>query len=284
MGGLRCSHNGRTSRSRGGIPAGMGLTITQREDIALIQLNARSETAGMSSPDLNALRTTAIIATLRKSRMFTDLPASDIEAIAAGCSLRTLAKDEMLFREGERAEGFYVVQTGKVSIFRVTPDGREQIICIFETAESFAEVTLATMETYPANAIALESSQVILVSKGHFRDLLYRKPELALHMLASMSLHLKFLVQTIHDLKGRQIEARLAEWLLRQSPEPSGAEPAVFDLPVSKKTLAGQLGVTSETLSRTLARFRNESLIEVRGPTIVMRDPTGLRRYADGTN
>ena len=262
----------------------MGGRITQREDIALIQLNARGETGRMSSSGLQALRTTAIIATLRKSRMFSDLPAGDIEAIATGCSVRTLAKDEMLFREGERAEGFYVVQTGKVSIFRLTPDGREQIICVFEAPESFAEVTLATMETYPANAIALESSQVILVNKGHFRDLLCRKPELSLHMLASMSLHLKFLVQTIHDLKGRQIEARLAEWLLRQSPGPVGAEPAVFDLPVSKKTLAGQLGVTSETLSRTLARFRNESLIEVRGPTIVLHDSAGLRRYADGSD
>jgi CRP-like cAMP-binding protein len=207
--------------------------------------------------------------------MFADLPAADIQTIAEGCTLRSLEKGETLFREGEKAAGFYVVQTGRISIYRVTPDGREQIICIFQPPESFAEVTLATVESYPANAAALEASQVILVSKTHFRELVCRKPELALHMLASMSLHLKHLVQSLHDIKGRQIEGRLAEWLLQQTP----ADAASFELPVSKKTLAGQLGVTSETLSRTLARFRKEALIRVDGPKIDIVDQEGLRAY-----
>ncbi|HEX2862400.1 MAG TPA: Crp/Fnr family transcriptional regulator [Lacunisphaera sp.] len=234
-----------------------------------------------SASDLNALRTAAIVAALRKSRMFADLPPGDVAIIAGGCSLRSLDKDEMLFREGVRAEGFYVVQTGRISVFRLTPDGREQIICIFQSPESFAEVTLATMETYPANAVALEPSQVVLVHKAQFRDLVCKKPELALHMLVSMSLHLKHLVQSVHDLKGRQIEARLADWLLQQAAASGGVERA-FALPVSKKVLAGQLGVTSETLSRTLGRFRHENAIEVNGPRIRILDAAGLRRHKDG--
>lgn len=238
----------------------------------------------MSAPtsDLNALRTAAIAATLRKSRMFSDLPAADVETIAHGCSLRSLEKEEMLFREGTKSEGFYVVQTGRVSVFRLTPDGREHIICVFQAPESFAEVTLATVESYPANAIALEPSQVVLVHKTHFRDLVCKKPELALHMLASMSLHLKHLVQSVHDLKGRQIEARLADWLLQQTPRQPAESHPTFDLNISKKILAGQLGVTSETLSRTFARFRNESLIDVEGPRIRLHDVAGLKRYKDG--
>lgn len=249
----------------------------------MIHLKQTRETFGMSksAADLNALRTAAIVAALRKSRMFADLPAADVSTIAQGCSLRSLDKDEMLFREGQKAEGFYVVQTGRVSVFRLTPDGREQIICIFQPPESFAEVALATMETYPANAVALEASQVVLVHKAQFRDLVCKKPELALHMLVSMSLHLKHLVQTVHDLKGRQIEARLADWILQQTAAGGGAEGA-FTLPVSKKVLAGQLGVTSETLSRTLARFRNEQAIEVDGPRIRILNVAGLRQHRDG--
>ena len=211
--------------------------------------------------------------------MFSDLPPVDIEAIAEGCTVRTLAKDETLFREGEKAAGFYVVQTGRISIYRLTPDGREQIICVFQPPESFAEVVMSELETYPANAMALEPSQVIVVQKKHFRELVCRKPGLALHMLASMSLHLKHLVQTIHDIKGRQIEGRLADWLLQHCPEANGAEP--FALPVSKKVLAGQLGVTSETFSRTLARFRREGLIAVTGPRIAVLNHAGLRAYVD---
>lgn len=234
-----------------------------------------------SSSALNSHRQTAIVATLRKSRMFSDLPTADIEAIAGGCTLRALARDEMLFREGEPALGFYVVQTGQISVFRLTPDGREQIICVFRAPESFAEVTLATATTYPANAIALEPSQVVLVQKAPFRDLVCRKPELALHMLASMSLHLKHLVQSLHDLKGRPIESRLAEWLLQHSSEEALAGTAAFELPMSKKLLAAQLNVASETLSRTLARFRSEKLIQVQGPKIYLLNPAELRSYAE---
>ena len=231
--------------------------------------------------DIASYRTAALIATLRKCRMFADLPTEDIKTIAGDAVLKSLEKGESLFREGEKAAGFYVVQTGRISIFRLTPDGREQIICIFEPPESFAEVVLATVETYPANAAALEPSQVIQINKARFRELVCRKPELALHMLASMSLHLKHLVQSLHDIKGRQIEGRLADWLLKQSPAAAAGCPTLFEMHISKKTLAGQLGVTSETLSRTFARFKREGLIRVIGPKIAIVDQRGLRAYTE---
>ncbi|MEY4939721.1 MAG: hypothetical protein RIQ93_1456 [Verrucomicrobiota bacterium] len=228
------------------------------------------------APDsLPALRRTALIGALRQSLMFTDLSSENLEAIAAVCSLKSLEKGQMLFREGDKSEGFYVLQTGAISVFRITPDGREQIICVFRPPESFAEAALVTVETYPANAVALEPSKVIVVQRTGFRDLISRNPELSLHMLASMSLHLKHLVQTLQDYKGRQIEGRLADWLLRNA-----ADDAVsLKLPVSKKNLAGQLGVTSETLSRTFARFRDEGLIRVEGPRVYLLNRAGLRAH-----
>ena len=227
------------------------------------------------------LRRTALTATLRRCRMFADLSADDLGAVAEACTTRNLQKGEMLFREGEKAEGFYVLQSGQVSIFRLAPDGREQIICVFRPPDSFAEVVLATLETYPANAIALEPSRVIVVQKTRFRELIFRKPELSLHMLSSMSLHLKHLVQLLQDYKGRQIEGRLANWIFQQSPAAAAGCPAVFDLPITKKVLAAQLGVTSETLSRTFARFRDEGLIRVEGPRVHVLNSPGLRTYIE---
>lgn len=247
----------------------------------MIHVNPRREMRAMpAGPDsLPALRRTALLGTLRQSRMFADLSSENLQAVAEVCSLRSLQKGEILFREGDKAEGFYVLQTGAISVFKITPDGREQIICVFRPPESFAEVTLATIEAYPANAIALENSQVILVQRAGFRELIRRNPELSLHMLSSMSLHLKHLVQTLQDYKGRQIESRLADWLLRNAP--AGA--AVFELPVTKRNLAGQLGVTSETLSRTFARLRDEGVIRVEGKGVHLLNPAGLRAYAEGS-
>ena len=233
------------------------------------------------SLDIQALRQTGLIAALRRSRIFADLPSEDLQSVAEACAIRTLEKGEVLFREGEKAEGFYVMQTGAVSIYRLTPDGREQIICVFRPPESFAEVTLGAIEVYPANAVALEPSQVIRIQKTRFRELVCRKPELALHMLGSMSLHLKHLVQSLQDIKGRQVEGRLADWLLRHSPAATAGCPALLTLPITKRVLAGQLGVTSETLSRTLARFKRENLITVDGPKVRILNAGGLRAYID---
>ncbi len=234
----------------------------------------------MPSPSSAASpRQTVLCATLRRSRIFSALSPADLATVAEGCALRNLQKGEMLFREGEKSEGFYVLQTGSISVYKLTPDGREQIICVFRPPESFAEVTLATVETYPANAIALEPSQVVIVDRARFRDLVRRQPELALHMLGAMSLHLKHLVQSLQDIKGLQIEHRLADWLLRQSPAASAGCPVSIELPITKKVLAGQLNVTSETLSRTFARFRREGIILVRGASIQIIDGQGLRAY-----
>jgi CRP/FNR family transcriptional regulator len=231
---------------------------------------------------IQAMRKVAIMAALRQCPLFASLPAEDLESVVAGCSLRNLQKQETLFHEGEKVDGFFVMRSGSVSIFRVTPDGREQIIWVFRPPDSFAEATLASFDAYPANAVALEPSQVIAVHRNPFRDLVRRKPDLALHMLGSMSQHLRHLIQVIQDLKGRQVDTRLAEWFTQQSPAVAAGCPAVIDLAVSKRVLAGHLGTTSETLSRVFARFTKKGLIRVTGPRITVLNGAALRVLARG--
>lgn len=229
-----------------------------------------------------SMRRAALVASLRQCRMFATVPPDDLDAMVDGCSLRNLARDETLFREGDRVEGFYILRSGAVSVYRVTPDGKEQIICVFRAPESFAEATLATFETYPANAVALEASQVIVVHRVAFRDLIRRNPDLSLHMLGSMSQHLKHLVQIIQDLKGRQVDTRLADWILRQSPAASAGCPAVVDLVMSKRVLAGQLGTSCETLSRLFARMSKKGILDVTGRRLTILDGVALRAMANG--
>lgn len=227
-------------------------------------------------------RQTAVQACLRQSRIFHELSHEDIAAISEGCQLRTLQKGEILFHEGEPTQGFFIIQLGQIGVYFLTPDGREQMFSVFRAPESFGEAALVSLETYPANAVALEYTRVILVRKAPFRELVARKPQLALQMLASMSLHLKELLRLLQNSRGRQVEARLSEWLMRQSPAAAAGCPAVFELPVPKKVLAAQLGVTSETLSRTFARLRDEKIIRVARARIFVLDPRRLRDYANG--
>lgn len=232
-----------------------------------------------SSADTLSLRQTAIAAILRQTHFFANISSEDMASVVECCVTKKLSKGETLFREGQASEGFYIVQSGAINVYRITPDGKEQIICVFKAPDTFAEATMATTESYPANAVALEASQVILVLKSRFLELILHKPKLSLQMIASMSLHLKHLVQTIQDIKGRQIEYRLADWIFKNAPEPVAGQPVVFNLPVSKKILAGQLGVTSETLSRTFAKFRKEKLIRLDGSLIEILEFDGLDAY-----
>lgn len=217
-----------------------------------------------------------IVYTLRQCSLFKQLDNATLSELAANCRLIKLAKGNILFHEGETAQGFYVVQSGTISLSRISMEGKEQVISLFSANDSFAEATLSTLETYPANATALEPTQIVLVSKNAFRTFISTKPDLAMRMLASMSLHLKHLVQMIDDLKFKQIECRLANWLIRQRLEQKTDR---LTLPYSKKVLASRLGVTSETLSRALARFRSENIITVDARLITIVDVQGIENY-----
>lgn len=213
---------------------------------------------------------------LRACELFGGLTPAALEAVAAMVVVKRLAKGDYLFREGAPAGGFYVVQHGAVNIHRVNAMGREQIIAVFRAGQSFAEAAVASDGGYPADARALEASIVLLVPKGDFLDLLRREPALALRMLASMSLHLRDLVARLDDLKLKDVESRLAHWLLKQCPRPLTRAAVVIPLNGTKRLLAAELGTASETLSRTLAKWRGQHLIRVGAKTIEVLDGPAL--------
>jgi len=231
----------------------------------------------MTSQSLNELRMTAVINSLRTCQLFVGLPLADLKNIAAISLSKSLAKGEYLFHERDRSCGFYVVQKGAVNVHRVSASGKEQVIHVFRAGESFAEGTLATESGYPADARALEASQVLLVQKRDFIALLKRQPELALRMLGSMSLHLRVLVGLLDDLTLKDVETRLANWLVKRCPNPEAQTPTRIELTMTKRVLAAELGTVSETFSRTLAKFREQKLVSVKGKTLTVLSPARLK-------
>src|SRR6476646_9710484 len=204
------------------------------------------------------------------------LPAADIVAIASFIISKHLDKGEYLFHEGDRSEGFYVLQKGAINVHRVNAAGKEQVIHVFRPIESFAEGTLATDVGYPADARATESTTVLLVPKNDFVDLLRKRPDLALRMLGSMSQHLRVIVGLLDDLTLKDMETRLANWLLKHCPRPLPNEPVAVQLDRTKRVLAAEMGTTSETLSRTLGKFRDQKLLRMIDKRIIVTQPRKL--------
>ncbi|HXG49088.1 MAG TPA: Crp/Fnr family transcriptional regulator [Methylomirabilota bacterium] len=228
------------------------------------------------STTLAELKHTAIVNALRGCQLFAGMSPPELGAIAEFTVVKSVPKGGYLFHEGDPSAGFYVVQTGAINVHRVNAIGKEQVIHVFRAGESFAEGTLATDKGYPADARAVESSQVLLVQKAGMLALLRRQPELALRMLGSMSAHLRILVAQLDDLTLKDVETRLANWLLKRCPDPTRDQPHQIVLTMTKRVLASELGTVSETFSRTLAKFRDQDLIEAKGKTITIRSPARL--------
>jgi CRP-like cAMP-binding protein len=225
---------------------------------------------------LAEFKTIALVNTLRSCQLFTGLPLPDLQQIAAVTVLKSLEKDEYLFHEGDSAQGFYVVQRGAVNVHRVNAAGKEQIIHVFRAGDSFAEVALAAPTGYPADARALEPTQVLLVQKTGILELLKRQPELAVRMLGSMSSHLRVLVGQLEDLTLKDVETRLANWLVKRCPNPQSDKPVAIELTMTKRVLAAELGTVGETFSRTMAKLREQKLLMVKGRTVTVLSPKRL--------
>ena len=174
---------------------------------------------------LAELKQAAIDNGLRGCQLFAGMSPLELGSLAEITVRKAVAKGSYLFHEGDPSHGFYIVQTGAINVHRVNAVGKEQVIHVFRTGESFAEGTLATEKGYPADARAVEETQVMLVQKAGMLALLRRQPELALRMLGSMSAHLRILVAQLEDLTLKDVETRLANWLLKRCSNPAGGKP-----------------------------------------------------------
>ncbi len=222
-------------------------------------------------------RLAALTYSLRSASIFAGLAEEDLRKIAAFAIPRTIGKGEYLFHKHETAVGFYVVRKGIINVHRVASDGREQVIHLFRPGESLAEAAIVSGTGYPADARAVEESEVILIPKADFLRRLQEDSALALRMLASMSQHLRVLVSSIENLKLKDAETRLLHWLLGRCPTPLEATPFEIELGMTKATLASELTTRQETLSRLFAKLRDAGHLQVRRRALVVNNPQALR-------
>ncbi len=211
--------------------------------------------------------------------LFNGLPDDQLNAIREIAVEKQFNKGQTIFSEGDQTKGFFVVVEGRVKIYKVSSEGKEQILHIFETGQSFGEVTVFTGQQLPANAQALAKTRLLFFPRRAFIDLISANPSLALNLLAIMSKKLRQFAAQIENLSLKEIPARLASYLIYLSEE-QDTENAVT-LNVSKGQLASLLGTIPETLSRIFAKLSGQNLIRVEGPKITLLDRQGIENLAE---
>jgi len=222
---------------------------------------------------------------LRKIYLFSGLGDRDLEALAQVAISRDFPRDTPIFWEGKEALGFYILLGGQVKLVKSSWEGKEYILRLVAPGETMGEAAVLAEANYPVSAITLEDSRTLFFPKVDFLNLLTASPRLARNMLATMSHLLYHLTRQLEDLSLKEVSARLAQYFQERCQERHGrVETGLsFDLPITKTHLAAYLGTISETLSRTLARFKALGVIQVDKSRITIAEPELLKKIAKGT-
>ncbi len=221
---------------------------------------------------------------LRRCPLFAGLKDEDLRRVRAIASPKQVRKRGILFGEGEEAKGFYVILSGKVKLYKVSLDGKEQILHVVSAPEAFAEAALFLEGSYPAFAEALADSQLLFFPKKAFVQLIEGNPRLSINMIVSLSHFLRKFASLIEELSLKEVSSRVAKYLIDLSLKSAreGKNPREVDLDLSKNQLASKLGTISETLSRTLTKMKAKEVIDVRKDRIIILNRELLEGMASG--
>jgi CRP-like cAMP-binding protein len=219
-----------------------------------------------------------LIEYLKSIPLFEGLPEKDQQDLAGILVDQVVKRGQIVFSEGDEGTGFYVVISGQVKVFKLSVDGKEQILHILGPGEPFGEVPVFAGTRFPAHAETLEDSRLFFFPRSAFVSLIRKNPSLALNMLAVLSRRLRLFARMIEDLSLKEVPGRLAVYLLYLSDRNGGALKLKLD--ITKAQLANLLGTTPETLSRIFAKMTKQGYIEMEGPRITVADRAALEDLA----
>ena len=214
------------------------------------------------------------IDTIRECVLFSGLTDEQLRDITTICFEKSFGRGENIFFEGDDGDGLYVIATGKIKVYKMSPDGKEQILHIFGPGEMFGEVPVFYGRPFPASSEALVKSKLLFFPRQPFVELLHQNPTIAMNMLAFLSMMLRRFTTQIENLSLKEVPGRLAGYLLYLVEEQGGGDQVTLE--ISKGQLASLLGTIPETLSRIFAKMTEEGLIEVDGRNITIKDRDAL--------
>jgi CRP/FNR family transcriptional regulator, cyclic AMP receptor protein len=214
--------------------------------------------------------------------IFADLSEEELRALTRRTVSRPVPAGEPIFREGDPCQGFFVIESGEVKIFKTAASGREQILTVDRAGDSVAEIPVFDGGPYPASGTALVDSVLLFISKRDFRTVVLEHPEVGLKVLKAVGRRLRRLISLIEELSFTTVRTRLIMQLVRLArtegqPTDRGIE---FRLPTNQE-LASQIGTVRELISRNVSRLQAEGLLRLDGKQVIVPDLDALAGSAD---
>jgi len=219
---------------------------------------------------------------LIQSQLFYAVSETELKNFSKIVRLRTVKSGETVFSEGENAEGFYIISSGKIKIYKISAAGKSQVIHLFGPGSPFGEAAIFMDNKFPAYAEAVTGGTLIYITFKDFLIYLKKEPQFALNTIAALCMRLKSFLKTIEELSMDEISTRLAKYIIK-TVEQSGREledGVQITLNIKKNLLAGQLGTIPETLSRTFQKLKKLGIIKIDGKRINILNAAALSRMS----
>lgn len=219
-----------------------------------------------------------MIKELKKIDLFKNLSDEELKELEPYLATTTYKKKDAIFSEGDAPEWFYIVSTGKVKVTRISHDGKELILEIISPHDIFGGVAVLRNFPYPANAVAMEDSEILKISRKNLMRLVDRFPNLMFCIALQLGDRMKSSHDTLKNIALERVEARIAALLLKLANKVGVEtdEGLMIDMRLTKQDVADMVGTTVETSIRTFSKFKKQGLVMDADGKIIIKDREGL--------
>jgi CRP-like cAMP-binding protein len=215
---------------------------------------------------------------LQSSPIFRRLSADDRARLVPHARIRDFARGDQIFAEGSPSDRFYVITSGRVKVFKMTPAGKDVILEIFGVGDPLGAVAVYEGWPFPASAVALEDTTCITIERSAFFALLEQHPSLVRGLLLGLTYRLIELTNRLAELTGGRVEPRFARLFLKLAGEVgTPARGGTFiAMPLSRQELADLTGTTIETAIRIMSRWGKQGIVLTEKEGFLLLDPKAL--------
>jgi len=256
----------------------MGEIISQRWE----KVNSEKAERYFSLDNERIFRYSTGMKQLNKVSLFKDLSDAEFKELEPYLSTTSYKKKETIFSEGEPPEWFYLVLAGKVKITKLSHEGKEIILEVISPTDIFGGVAVIKGFPYPANAVAMEDSQVLKISRKNLMRLVDRFPNLMYCMAMQMGDRMKSSHDSLKNIALERVEARIAALLLKLAGKVGidTKQGTMIDMRLTKQDVADMVGTTVETSIRTFSKFKKQELLTEIDGKIVIKDKESLAAFS----
>jgi len=223
-----------------------------------------------------------VISFLQSTSLGKCLSEAQMEILAKSVIEKKYRAGQFIVGDGQEIRDFYIVASGTIKMSKSSHDGKEQILCLLGPGQLFGMCAVFSDYIFPANAMTLEKSTLLVIPDTVLKDLAREDPTILFNMLFILSSRLKEAMLLIESLSLMEVPKRVAYFLLFSNLKHACSEGAIAKLTISQRELSKILGTSPETISRVLKKLAGENIIRVTGRNIRILDCEALEELATG--